>query len=66
MNVNEFLKEALEPQPQMRKGQHFINRLTVVKPWLSYKLQQTGLDPYYVDSKLPAAIQYTVENWDLF
>jgi hypothetical protein len=66
MNVNEFLKEALEPQPQMRKGQHFINRLTVVKPGIVVLLQDYNLDPYYMDHRLLAAVQFTVDNWDLF
>ena len=66
VSIEDFLRESLEPRAHTRKGQHFINRLTVVKPMLSYKLKKIELDPYYLDRLLPAAIQYTVDNWDLF
>lgn len=66
MDLKDFLAEALTPQGTTRKGQHFINRLTRVKPMLAYKLQQIRLDPYYMDGVLPAAIQYAVDNWDLY
>ena len=66
MTLEDFLKESLVPQRATRKGQHFINRLTVVKPMLAYKLKRSDLDPYYLDRLLPAAIQYTVDNWNLY
>jgi len=66
MSVEKFLLAALVPQRATRKGQYFINQLSRVKPMLSYKLKMIDLDPYYSDRLLPAAIQYTVDNWDLF
>ncbi len=66
MTIDEFLRKALEPQRATRPGQRFINLLYEVKPSLAYNLKKFKLDPYYTDRLLPAAIQYTVDNWDNF
>lgn len=66
MTIDDFLRKALEPQRATRPGQRFINLLYEVKPDLAYELKTLGLDPYYVEQLLPAAIQHTVDNWDAF
>ena len=66
MTLEDFFTAALEPKAATRAGQNFINLLNHVKPALAYRLKRVELDPYYVDRLLPAAIQYTVDNWHLY
>lgn len=66
MTLEDFLTAALEPKAATRPGQNFINLLNRVKPALAYRLKRIELDPYYMDLLLPAAIKYTVDNWDLY
>jgi hypothetical protein len=62
-DVDGFLKMALEPVREARRGQHFSNLLHALRPSIYYTLRARGLDPYYRDDLLPAAIQATVDIW---
>lgn len=63
MNINDFLRDALEPTRDARPGQHFSNLLYALRPSIYYMLRARGLDPFYRDDLLPAAIQETVDIW---
>jgi hypothetical protein len=79
MNLYEFLAHALEPEIYQRKGQRFMNMLYEYRPDLEDELRgcdararllerelgapHRSLNPFYDDSKLPAAIQWVKDNW---
>lgn len=63
MELEDFLKDALEPARDARPGQHFSNLLYALRPNIYHTLKARGLDPYYRDDHLPAAIQHTVDLW---
>ena len=63
MELDDFLKDALEPVREARPGQHFSNLLFALQPRIYATLKYRGLDPYYRDDLLPAAIQATVDLW---
>lgn len=59
-----FLRSALRPEQHMRPGQKFINELYNVRPDLCQRLTEAdGLDPYYRDELLWAAVEWTQNNW---
>lgn len=59
-----FLNKALEPRPGQRRGQWFTNLLHTINPNLSNRLNQEGMDPFYDDAKLWAAVEYVKKNWN--
>lgn len=63
MTFERFLRLALDPTPGVRKGQHFANMLYHHRPDLSVGLQNAGLDPFYKDELLWAAVAYINEHW---
>lgn len=66
MTLAEFLRLALEPVEGERKGQHFANTLARHRYNLFEEMQAEGLDPYYTDERLWAAIEFVKNNWSDF
>jgi hypothetical protein len=64
MTLYEFLSKALKPEIYQRKGQRFMNTLAMHRPDLEAKLAAEGIDPFYDDSRLVAAIQWVKDNWE--
>ena len=63
MTLKEFLTAALAPDVK-RPGQRFSNMISHERWSIFEGLQAAGLDPYYRDDLLPAAISFTVEHWN--
>lgn len=65
VSFESFLKEALEPTKHMRRGQRFMNVLSVHRPHLEHHFlgSQSAIDPYYRDELLWAAVEYVRRNW---
>jgi hypothetical protein len=64
MEINEFLKKALEPCAGLRRGQSFMNTLSFVRPCMVQRLIQLNMDPFYSDSKLWLAVEWVRDNWE--
>ena len=63
MSLDEFLDQAKCVPTQFRKGQYFYNLLAKVRPELAHMLMEVGVDPFYDDKRIPAAIQFLQANW---
>lgn len=63
MDFDTFMSVYKDVPKQFRKGQYFFNKLACVRKDLSDMLMEQGLDPFYNDSRLPAAIEFVKENW---
>lgn len=63
MTIERFLRLALDPAPGIRKGQHFANTLCLHRPDLHVSMQTAGLDPFYNDELILAAVTYVKDNW---
>lgn len=63
-DLEAFLRRALEPQADQRRGQAFVNALTTVRPALVRDMIRLDLDPFYNDAKLPGAVAYVAAHWD--
>lgn len=63
VSLEQFLIAALEPVRNHRKGQHFSNSLYLLRPDLHGPMQEAGLDPFYKDELLWAAIAFVKERW---
>ena len=48
----------------IREGQNYFNVLFYCKPELFNVLQGTNLDPFTVDSRLPACRAWLQEHWE--
>jgi len=67
VSFESFLKEALEPTKHMRRGQRFMNVLSVHRPDLEHHFlgsgSQSAIDPFYCDELLWATVEYVRRNW---
>ena len=70
MDFNDFLKEALEPDLNLRQGQKLMINLHSVRNDLYGKIFSGSLDGktflyncFYEDSKMWATIEWLGENW---
>ena len=65
LTFESFLKEALEPEKHIRKGQRFMNVLMVHRPELEryFHGSQFEINPFYRDENLWAAVEYVRKNW---
>jgi hypothetical protein len=63
MTLEDFLTTALAPDV-LRRGQRFSNMISHERWNIFQDLQAAGLDPYYRDDLLPAAISFTVDHWN--
>ena len=62
-NLYDFLRKALEPVGNLRRGQWFVNVLHSFKPKLVNDLIAADVDPFYDDGKLWAAVEFIKKNW---
>lgn len=62
-NLNDFLRAALAPVPDQRRGQWFANFVHNHRPDLGTAMVNTAVDPYYDDSKLWSAVEFVKEHW---
>ena len=63
MKIEQFLRIALAPAARKRPGQHFSNQLSMHRYDLFQGLQAAGLDPYYKNDLVWAAIEWLRQNW---
>lgn len=63
MELNELLRTALTPLEGQRPGQAFMNSIFSLQRDLYYALLDAGLDAFYDDSKLWAAVEWITNNW---
>lgn len=57
------VKMASDEIRHQRRGQFFFNFLYRHRPDIADKLHSTPLDPFYLDDRLDAAINFVRENW---
>jgi hypothetical protein len=63
MNLEEFLRLALEPCGRsQRPGQAFMNSVFSLNQHLYRDLLSLGLDAFYDDSKMWAAVEWITRN----
>jgi len=53
------------PAPGHRMGQTIFNLLCATREDLSEKIRATDLDPFYDDDKIPAALAWLGEHWEV-
>jgi len=63
MTFQDFLNTAKNVPVGLRTGQHLYNTLAKVRPDIADVLMETGLDPFYDDNRVPAAIATIKANW---
>jgi hypothetical protein len=63
MERNELLRKALTPIKGQRPGQAFMNSIFVHQRDLYYALHDVGLDAFYDDTKVWAAVEWITNNW---
>jgi hypothetical protein len=65
MNLQDFLNEALEPDPDLRKGQKIVALLHNARPDLYDRLlnDRDAVDCYYDDDKIWAMAEWLRKNW---
>ncbi len=65
MTLEEYLREAATPPPELRLGQHHVVVLSRVRPDLASTLTAADpWDPFYDDARLPAFRDWLVARWD--
>ena len=74
MDFQDFITEVFGPyrdsNPNQRTGQALFNAVANVRPELANKLQDSGVDPFYLEdndpeyfSKMANALAWLAENW---
>lgn len=67
VSFNQYLRLvplALEDRADHRAGQAYYNVLYSINPGLAASVDETPLDPYYDDSKIPAFLAHVCQHWD--
>ena len=49
--------------PAWRKGQTYYNVLSQVRPDLCERIRTSKLDPFYMDERIPAFLEWVKANW---
>lgn len=65
MTLEEFLKEAMWPEPHVRPGQRLMNKLAKEKPVLYRIVTGTDVDCFYIDDRMWMTISWLYENWSI-
>jgi hypothetical protein len=47
----------------MRAGQVYMNELDTLRPVLAQQVRNADLDPYYIDERIPAFLEFVMNNW---
>ena len=55
--------DTLAEYPQLRPGQAAYTALAGVRPDLADRVIGTALDPFYIDNRLGAFLDFVEENW---
>ena len=64
MELQEFLSQALEPDPHLRKGQKLIASLGITRPDLYDRMnERDAADCYYEDDKIWSTLEWLRKNW---
>ena len=63
VKLETFLDACKDKPVYSRKGQNFMNKLSMVRKDLCDLLMDNGLDPFYDDSRLPDALAFVKANW---
>jgi hypothetical protein len=63
VKLEAFLEACKDKPAYSREGQNFMNKLSMVRKDLGDLLMENGLDPFYDDSRLPAALAFVKANW---
>jgi hypothetical protein len=66
ISLQVFFAEALEPDAYLRKGQKFINHLSLHRKDIYEALirPHPSLDCFYDDSRLWSNVDLVIQNWD--
>ena len=66
LTVSEYLQHVSHTycaHPAWRVGQTYFNVLYLLRPDLSERVRGSELDPFHVDTRLPAFLAFVVEEW---
>jgi hypothetical protein len=66
MTLEEFLTIVNGACPvEWRRGQFFFNTLEETRPDLAELIRGTFRDPFYYDTRIPAAVSCIAQHWDV-
>jgi hypothetical protein len=67
MKAREFLDYCRKKKERhgntQKLGRYLINELWDYRPDLYHKVVWSAVDPFYLDSKIPAFEEFVIKNW---
>jgi hypothetical protein len=66
MSYFQYIAEVMrvkDGNPDWRMGQTYFNVLRQYRPDLSEQVRATKLDPFHIDSRIDAFLEFVSENW---
>ncbi len=60
--VAEMHNQFVKGKPHLRRGQCYYNALYTLRPDLANEICGTKLDPFYVDERIPAFLEWLMEK----
>lgn len=68
MSFDDYLRQVWtvqREQPEWRPGQTYFNVLHAVRPDLSAQVRASRLDPFYMNHRIDAFLEWTLDHWEV-